>query len=126
MRSTLDTRPKGAPGRDKPVPYEKPRRARLAPEMTQSTTKRAHLLIGGRVQGVGFRYSTSIEADSLGLNGWVRNLPDGRVEVVAEGTEAAVDRLVEWCRRGPRYAWVRNVDVAWEVPQDETGGFGVR
>ncbi|MDE0178023.1 MAG: acylphosphatase [Gammaproteobacteria bacterium] len=94
--------------------------------MTQSTTKRAHLLIAGRVQGVGFRYSTAIEAESLGLNGWVRNLPDGRVEVVAEGTQAAVARLIEWCRQGPRYAWVRNVDVAWEAPQDETRGFGVR
>ncbi|MDE0661149.1 MAG: acylphosphatase [Gammaproteobacteria bacterium] len=94
--------------------------------MTRSTTKRARLLIGGRVQGVGFRYSTFVEADSLGLNGWVRNLPDGRVEVVAEGPQAAVERLVEWCRRGPRYAWVRNVDVAWEVPHDESGGFGVR
>ena len=126
MRSILDTRPKGAPGRDKPVPYEKPRRVRLAPRMTQPTTKRAHLLIDGRVQGVGFRYSTSIEADSLGLNGWVRNLPDGRVEVVAEGPEVAVERLVEWCRQGPRHAWVRDVDVVWELPQDETGGFGVR
>ncbi|MCY3837323.1 MAG: acylphosphatase [Gammaproteobacteria bacterium] len=94
--------------------------------MTQSTTKRAHLLIAGRVQGVGFRYSTAIEADSLGLNGWVRNLPDGRVEVVAEGTQAAVARLIEWCRQGPRYAWVRHVDVVWEVPLDETRGFGVR
>jgi len=94
--------------------------------MTQSTTKRARLLIEGRVQGVGFRYSTFIEADSLGINGWVRNLPDGRVEVVAEGPQAAVERLIEWCREGPRYAWVRTVDVAWEVPQDDTRGFGVR
>ena len=94
--------------------------------MTQSTTKRAHLLIEGRVQGVGFRYSTSIEADALGLAGWVRNLPDGRVEVVAEGPQSAVERLVAWCRQGPRYAWVSHVDVAWEVPQDEAGGFGVR
>ena len=94
--------------------------------MTQSTTKRVRLLIGGRVQGVGFRYSTFIEADSLGLDGWVRNLRDGRVEVVAEGPQAAVDRLVEWCRLGPRYALVRNVNVSWEVPQRETGGFSVR
>jgi len=94
--------------------------------MTRSTIKRAHLLIHGRVQGVGFRYSTLIEADALGLGGWVRNLPDGRVEVVAEGPSAAVDSLIEWCRQGPRYAWVGNVDVAWEVPENEAGGFGVR
>ena len=84
--------------------------------MTNSNTKRAHLLIGGRVQGVGFRYSTTIEADSLGLSGWVRNLPDGRVEVVAEGPRAVVERLIEWCRQGPRYAWVDKVDVDWEAP----------
>ena len=94
--------------------------------MTQSTTKRAHLLIAGRVQGVGFRYSTSIEADALGLDGWVRNLADGRVEVVAEGPHADVERLVEWCRHGPRYARVRKVAVSWETPQAESGGFGVR
>ena len=94
--------------------------------MTQTTTKRVRLLIGGRVQGVGFRYSTSIEAGSLGLDGWVRNLPDGRVEVVAEGPQAAVESLIEWCRHGPRYAWVRDVEVSREVPRDEGRGFGVR
>ncbi|MCE2460775.1 MAG: acylphosphatase [Pseudomonadales bacterium] len=94
--------------------------------MTNSNTFRVHLLIGGRVQGVGFRYSTTLEADSLGLSGWVRNLPDTRVEVIAEGPRPAVERLIEWCRHGPRYAWVRNVDVAWETPQGENRGFGVR
>ncbi len=94
--------------------------------MTQTTTKRAHLLIAGRVQGVGFRYSTAMKADSLGLHGWVRNLPDARVEVVVEGPQAALESLIAWCRRGPRYARVSKVDVSWEAPQGESRGFGVR
>ena len=94
--------------------------------MAETTTKRAHLLIDGRVQGVGFRYSASIEAEARGLRGWVRNLTDGRVELVAQGPEAGVESLIAWCRQGPRFAWVRQVDVAWEVPEDGLGGFIVR
>jgi acylphosphatase len=59
------------------------------------------LIVRGRVQGVGFRYSTVDQGRRLGLDGWARNLPDGAVEVVATGDSAAVERLVEWCRRGP-------------------------
>ncbi len=86
---------------------------------------RAHLRIAGRVQGVGFRYATMVEAEALHLSGWVRNLPDGRVEVVAEGTTPAVAGLVAWCRDGPRYARVFDVDVVWESPRDEPPGFHV-
>ena len=86
---------------------------------------RAHLRIAGRVQGVGFRYATMIEAEARHLSGWVRNLPDGRVEVVAEGTTPAVTGLVDWCRNGPRHARVFDVDVAWESPRDEPPGFHV-
>lgn len=86
---------------------------------------RAHLRIAGRVQGVGFRYATMLEAESRNLNGWVRNLPDGRVEVVAEGATPAVAGLVAWCRGGPRHARVYDVDVAWESPRDESPGFRV-
>ena len=86
---------------------------------------RVHLRIAGRVQGVGFRYATMLEAEARNLRGWVRNLPDGRVEVVAEGTTPAVTALVAWCRAGPRHARVHDVDVAWESPCDEPPGFHV-
>lgn len=86
---------------------------------------RAHLRIAGRVQGVGFRYAAVLEAEARHLSGWVRNLPDGRVEVVAEGAAPAVQGLVEWCRDGPRHARVYDVDLTWESPRDEPAGFHV-
>ena len=86
---------------------------------------RAHVRIAGRVQGVGFRYATMLEAEARHLRGWVRNLPDGRVEVVAEGATPAVQGLVAWCRDGPRHARVFDVDLAWEAPRGESPGFHV-
>ena len=70
---------------------------------------RIHLIIEGRVQGVWFRESTKRKACSLGVYGWVRNLPDGTVEVVAEGDEDKVRELVKWCHKGPPAAKVTNV-----------------
>ena len=86
---------------------------------------RAHVRIAGRVQRVGFRFATMLEAEARDVRGWVRNLPDGRVEVVAEGAPPAVTGLVDWCRTGPRHARVFDVDVAWESPRDEPPGFHV-
>ena len=71
--------------------------------------KRVRVRIEGRVQGVYFRASTQREAQALGVAGFVRNLPDGAVEALIEGDEAAVDRLVEWCRHGPPGAGVTRV-----------------
>lgn len=78
------------------------------------------------MQGVFYRASTQEEAKRLGLAGWVRNLPDGGVEAVAEGDPEAVEAFLGWCRRGPRHARVDSVDVAEEEPQGEEVGFDVR
>jgi acylphosphatase len=71
--------------------------------------KRIHLVVSGRVQGVCFRLYTVREASRLGVNGWVRNLRSGDVEVLAEGDEAALKDLERWCRQGPPRAVVSDV-----------------
>lgn len=68
-----------------------------------------HLLIKGEVQGVYFRASAKEQADRLGVSGWVRNTPEGNVEIVASGKEAALQQFIAWCRRGPARANVTDV-----------------
>jgi acylphosphatase len=86
---------------------------------------RAHLVIGGRVQGVWFRASTRDVAQKLGLSGWVRNLESGAVEAVFEGPRDRVEEAVAWCRQGPAGARVGRCDVTWGDPEGE-GPFEVR
>ena len=74
------------------------------------------VLVTGRVQGVFFRGTCAAEARRLGIGGWVRNLPDARVEAAFEGDEAAVERMVAWCRHGPDLAAVDAVEVRAEEP----------
>jgi len=78
-----------------------------------------HLWISGKVQGVWFRHSTHLQAQAIGdLTGWVRNLPDGRVEVLVAGETAKVQALVDWCHQGPPTAQVEHVDLREEaLPQ---------
>ncbi|HEY6100859.1 MAG TPA: acylphosphatase [Anaeromyxobacter sp.] len=87
---------------------------------------RVHLVVSGRVQGVAFRASTVDEARRLGLAGWVRNLPDGRVEAEAEGEKEALLRLVRFCERGPPAARVDGVAVAWSAYAGDLGPFSAR
>ncbi len=87
--------------------------------------RRARIIVSGRVQGVFFRDSTRREATRAGLTGWVRNLPDGRVEALFEGDEAAVQHLVDWCRRGPPDARVEQVAVEWGETTGEFGRFTI-
>ena len=86
---------------------------------------RAHVFVGGRVQGIFFRQNTKQKAESHGVTGWVRNLDDGRVEAVFEGEEDDVKALVDFCRRGPRGAVITNVDVAFERFAGEFRSFKV-
>jgi len=86
---------------------------------------RAHLFISGAVQGVFFRVTCRDVAASHGLSGWVRNMPDGRVEAVAEGEPGPVEQIIAWCRRGPSGARVDEVDVRWEKPEGEKDGFRI-
>jgi acylphosphatase len=86
---------------------------------------RAVLVVVGKVQGVFFRASAQSEGMRLGLVGEVRNLPDGGVEVIAEGERRAVEELIAWCRRGPGMARVDSVDVRWSPPRKEFRTFVV-
>jgi acylphosphatase len=82
---------------------------------------RRRVLVDGRVQGVFFRDSCQRMAASGGVFGWVRNRNDGRVEAAFEGEPEAVDRMVTWCRQGPRGAEVTNIEVFEEELTGETG-----
>jgi len=76
--------------------------------------ERVHVVVRGRVQGVFYRASTQEKAIELGLTGWVKNRADGAVEVVAEGDREELNELVEWCRVGPKHAYVTDVETNWE------------
>jgi acylphosphatase len=87
---------------------------------------RVHVLVSGIVQGVAFRAATIDEARRLSLSGWVRNLPDGRVEAEAEGERSDLEALVQFCRRGPPAARVADVEVTWGAYRGNLGPFTAR
>ena len=96
------------------------------PAHTEAVTRtRAHVHVSGRVQGVGFRANTRREARERGVDGWVRNLADGRVEAVFEGSEDAVESMVAWCHEGSAAARVEDVSVEYGEPE-RVDGFRVR
>lgn len=98
----------------------------LAPESRESPSRRARVVVGGRVQGVGFRAYVLGEASTLPVAGWVRNRLDGRVEALVEGAAEAVEILVERMRAGPTFSRVDEVQVEWEPWVGDLEGFEVR
>jgi len=86
---------------------------------------RARILITGLVQGVFFRREMTDLARRLGISGWVRNLPNGKVEALAEGERARLDELIRFCHVGPRGAVVRKVEVEWSDYSGEFRGFRI-
>jgi acylphosphatase len=91
-----------------------------APITTKSIC-RAKVVASGRVQGVGFRWWVRSHAASLGVNGWVRNMPSGNVEAVFEGQREHVELLLRWCRQGSSVAYVDQLEVEWQEPEGEHG-----
>jgi acylphosphatase len=86
---------------------------------------RAHIFVSGRVQGVFYRDSTRRWASSKGLKGWVRNLPDGRVEALVEGDEDSIETLIRQMRDGPPMARIDNIEVEWEEFKEEFSDFRI-
>ncbi len=87
---------------------------------------RAHVIVSGTVQGVFFRARTVDRANQLGVKGWVRNTPDGKVEAVIEGEKGRVEAMIEFCRKGPEGAEVNDIEVDWEKHKGEFEGFVIR
>jgi acylphosphatase len=87
---------------------------------------KVHIFISGRVQGVFYRNWTKNNATKLGLTGWVRNLPGGRVEAVFEGEKEKVEEMIKRCKKGPKIADVQKVEIRWGKYSGDLGDFRVR
>lgn len=85
----------------------------------------AHVFISGFVQGVGFRHFVRSKASELELTGWIRNLPDNRVEVVFQGNKSAIEEIIKDCKKGPFLSEVDNVDFQWEDGEDKFTSFDI-
>lgn len=87
---------------------------------------RAHIFVQGMVQGVFFRVKTRQKAKVLGVTGWVKNLPDGRVEAVFEGGKEKVEQIIEWIKKGPLFSRVDDVKIDFEECKGEFENFEIR
>lgn len=76
--------------------------------------KQAHIYVSGFVQGVGYRANTKNQARKLSLTGWVKNLPDGRVEAVLQGPQESINKMIKLCKKGSYFAQVKDIAVEWE------------
>ncbi len=87
---------------------------------------RLHFIIRGRVQGIGYRWFVRESAEGLGLVGWVKNLRDGRVELVAEAEESILTQFLETIRTGPMKNFIAHVEVSWSSASDTFDEFEIR
>jgi acylphosphatase len=93
---------------------------------SRSVKIRAHVIVTGNVQGVFYRAETASRAKQFNITGWVRNLPDGRVEAIFDGEETNVQKIVDFCRKGPTNASVVDVDVRRHEWKGEFESFTIR
>ena len=87
--------------------------------------QQAHLTISGRVQGVFYRASCQEVASRYGLTGWVRNLSTGQVEILVQGEKDKIEKLINWCKKGPPGAKVNDVEIAWREDLEEQDSFKI-
>lgn len=88
--------------------------------------KQARVLISGFVQGVGFRHFVRNKALEIGLTGWVRNLPDGRVEVVLQGSKEKIEEMIRLCKKGPFLGEVEDIVVEWQEEDRQFSDFSIQ
>jgi len=88
--------------------------------------KKAYIKVFGRVQGVFYRYSAMNKATEFGLGGWVKNIQDGSVELMCEGDEKDIEKMIAWCNHGPPGAFVEKADVIWENYSGEFKKFKIK
>lgn len=86
---------------------------------------RVHIFIRGKVQGVYYRQNTLQKAQELGIFGWVRNLSDGRVEAIMEGSKINIEKMLAWCKEGPVGANVEDVEIIYEEYKNEFSTFDI-
>ncbi|MEX0617094.1 MAG: acylphosphatase [Candidatus Woykebacteria bacterium] len=87
--------------------------------------ERVNIKVSGSVQGVLYRSDTASIAQKLGLVGWVKNMPDGSVEIVAEGDNEELGKLIQWCWQGPSFAKVEDVKLKWQKAKGEFRDFDI-
>jgi len=92
--------------------------------VSDKSVKRVHIKIFGDVHGVGFRYNTFQTANAMKLTGWVKNITGG-IEILAEGGEETLNKFIEWCKMGPSFANIDDLEVNWEEPTGEFDNFEV-
>ena len=88
--------------------------------------RKVHIIVSGRVQGVGFRYSTHNKAKELNINGWVKNTFDGKVEAMLEGDENNIREMLSWCSKGPSMAFVSNIEILEQPYIEEYKEFTIK